>query len=679
MAVSGLQNVSTFAPSLFEIGNRGFTASETENDDNNSIISEQSSDLGEIERERVRQIFQEWMNSGAKGHSNYEFRLKNRSGPQWLGENECERVRIVREWVQMNTKQMNNHGSLRDGFAEVGNRIEQVRDGLEIPYTDIGVRRPIRKLCGRQTLLDLLLRAQSDRKRELHGLSEQRPVSGFAHRNRIQALLRGRFLRNERLILNERPSSVAATELGLLRQRLTVSDLREGFLSKLDNSVSNSVNNDESDSSSTDENYDGNSAVHITSDSESTADENRSLQEFVVQANPILDNDETEQDVLLEENINDVSIINESENVNRYAPLEIYHENYVDEVNGQTNELERNMNEEFDWQENEAEEFLDSAIEIGDGVWQELNSVLFIEWANAEEQDQMQESHEDWPSNSQDLQEAIDSWLDMPSGEVGSSIGRLDTFYFPDEDNNVHSMELRELSSRRRVSGLLRSSFRESLDQVLQSLVERQGHPSGDSEPDNVFSSRLLIEQDEEQLGGDQILALYDDNGRNPFAPSSTLVAGYPPLWNEEFQGVNWPHNSNMQMGTEWEVISGLRIEMARLNQSMNNMESMLEAFIDMQIELQRSVRQEISAALNRSSFSGDASEENRLDDELQWDHIRKGICCMCRDSKIDSLLYRCGHMCTCSKCAENLVQCMGKCPMCRAPAIEVVRAYFIQ
>lgn len=65
-----------------------------------------------------------------------------------------------------------------------------------------------------------------------------------------------------------------------------------------------------------------------------------------------------------------------------------------------------------------------------------------------EEQNHTQEPHDDeWH------EEAIDDWSDTPSGQDDGSIGRVDTFYTPDDDN-VYSIELRELLSRYKLAPL---------------------------------------------------------------------------------------------------------------------------------------------------------------------------------------------------------------------------------
>ncbi|XP_057781876.1 uncharacterized protein LOC131000123 isoform X1 [Salvia miltiorrhiza] len=689
------------------------------------------------------------MNSCPKGHPSYGSNRKNRSW-QCDGDIESKRVRILRERAQNTTQRRSVCASSGEGVAEVRSQTVQVSDGLVINRPEIGARRPLRRLCGRQTLLDLLLKAQSERKRELVSLSEQKPVSDFAHRNRIQALLRGRFLRNGRLVVDERPSSVAATELGYLRQRQTVSDLREGFLSKLEtgsasvnsagsDSCSNDGNKDEAESTCTEGGVTGN---RIAANLEgTTTDGNMNMQELEVQIDeaeePVLVNEGCQGDVSLcaesatsvEESVlviearqdgvrslvdhEHINVTFNDESLLGYAGVncsssELYNENYesisgissVDEVVDGTTGLEGNTNGEFDSHDVsvEAEVYQDPVTEIEESIGQNVNTVAFTDgsrqdrdrsWEerassqsfpgpsgnNVEEQDQMQDSH-DWPNH--DLQEAIDSWLDMPSSEARESVREVDTSYFLDDDN-VNSMELRELFSRRRVSSLLQSSFRESLDQVLQSHVERLGHASVDWELETAsFPSH--IEQDPEQQNGDQFPVPSESAERNPFTQSSTLFEASQQLWNGDLQVTDWArHYLNQQFGTEWEVINELRIDMARLQQRMNDMQGMLEAFMDMQVELQRSLHQEVSAALNRSISSGDAANDNQIHTESQWDHVKRGICCLCQQSKIDSLLYRCGHMCTCTNCAENLIQSQGKCPMCCAPAVEAVRAYFVQ
>ncbi|KAG6384247.1 hypothetical protein SASPL_155949 [Salvia splendens] len=191
----GSENGDAFSPVSYESENQAFSGSDTEHDDDNSVISEQSSELGEVERERVRQIFQGWMNSCPRGDPSYGSKRKNRA-PQCASGIESERVKILWERAENTTQPRSLCTSSGAGAAEFGSQTVHSSGGLVVNHPEIGARRPLRRLCGRQTLHDLLLKTQSERKRELLSLSEQKPVSDFAHRNRIQALLRGRFLRN---------------------------------------------------------------------------------------------------------------------------------------------------------------------------------------------------------------------------------------------------------------------------------------------------------------------------------------------------------------------------------------------------------------------------------------------------------------------------------------------------
>lgn len=160
--------------------------------DRDNSSREPSPDLGDVERERVRQIVRGWMESGISDHSSNVSQPQRSGGPrgEWLGETERERVRIVREWVQMTSQQRGARGSQREEQStRLSSQGDRAHEGSVVDHEEAQpehIRRDMLRLRGRQALLDLLMRIERERQRELQGLLEHRAVSDFAHRNRIQ-------------------------------------------------------------------------------------------------------------------------------------------------------------------------------------------------------------------------------------------------------------------------------------------------------------------------------------------------------------------------------------------------------------------------------------------------------------------------------------------------------------
>ncbi|CAM0148948.1 unnamed protein product [Urochloa decumbens] len=349
------------------------------------------------------------------------------------------------------------------------------------------------------------------------------------------------------------------------------------------------------------------------------------------------------------------------------------------------NEFSQHYEEYSDHSRSSEQDTVSTSSDASGNSMQQQAETTDLPWSREDGHDSvLLHREEEWHVIESREEEPAQYWQSGPSS-FNSTRNR--SFRPPDDD--VYGVELRELLSRHSVSNLLSSGFRESLDQLIRSYVERQEeHDWGELEgqrPSTAGSG--LLNEDRVEIRMDEATRAESSDDAAP-QPSNVLLSDqalFPQQrqWQMQLGHRNWSQQSMRRSEfaqEDWDAIHVLRDELSGVQRGMSSMQQMLEACMEMQIELQRSIKQEVSAALNRSltMHTGEETSSREEEDGSQWKLARKGTCCICCDNQIDSLLYRCGHMCTCSKCASELLHGVGKCPLCRAPIVEVVRAYCI-
>jgi hypothetical protein len=132
---------------------------------------EPTPDNADRDRERVRQIARRLTDTADSPTAAAAAATAN---GEWLGETERQRVRLVREWVQMASQPRDSRAGVRRDEPAAG--ADRDRRG-EPP-----------RLRGRQARLDVISRMARERQRELQGISGYHVVSEFPRRsrNRIQ-------------------------------------------------------------------------------------------------------------------------------------------------------------------------------------------------------------------------------------------------------------------------------------------------------------------------------------------------------------------------------------------------------------------------------------------------------------------------------------------------------------
>lgn len=122
--------------------------------------------------------------------------------------------------------------------------------------------------------------------------------------------------------------------------------------------------------------------------------------------------------------------------------------------------------------------------------------------------------------------------------------------------------------------------------------------------------------------------------------------------------------------------------ELAALKAQMQEMKNMMKVSFDLQLDIQRAIRQEVAAGLAAAMASNGTNQAETSSLPSMTQVPRRSVpvsdthCLICLDNFSDSVLYQCGHMCVCFPCGRHLMDRGSKCPVCRAPIRDIIRAY---
>ncbi|KAM7271179.1 hypothetical protein ACFE04_030393 [Oxalis oulophora] len=267
--------------------------------------------------------------------------------------------------------------------------------------------------------------------------------------------------------------------------------------------------------------------------------------------------------------------------------------------------------------------------------------------------------------------------------------------------------EIRKLLERRTVSSFLSSDFRSRMDQLMMCRVQQQNYLDEYQEEDetevnsedrvrlltsflqhhlnplgsstnqqeeeqqhheeavqeaerNVVAQQMedraeeqIIEEEESEamLDGEEA-SQYQEATSNYFDQSSSIHPS--PYFYQDSQ------LSSNQPSTEMELIYNLRGHIEQLQSEMSELRKCMMSCMEMQAKMQQTIMQNFHS--EKKSSINNAPPKRK--------------CKVCYEMEVDSVLYRCGHMCTCLKCAQELQTSTGKCPICRAPIDDVVRVF---
>lgn len=588
------------------------------------------------------------------------------------------------------------------------------------------------KIRGRQAFNDLLLQMEQERHRELGWLGERQAVSKFSQRGRIQSLLRLRFLHRSMAFEDQqRPRSSQSTTScngDRSQQGSTIMHLRERFSAGVEQATTLS---DSTTPRSTTEMVNSivqrYASVHneLTSDSYQQETSTSNEQESESQVKNLASATREVIEKVHEETyaVSDVSwqgtSLQDSCQQETSTSTEQESEPQVENSASATSEVN--------------EKVLEETCAVSGITWQ--GTRLLIQIFDPPETSETTPPLNDWDEN--EIGEEGEEYFEQINYDWFSDIARPRSYwedkrkarYEEKLGTSSDNDEIRQLLERGTVSNFLASDLRDRIDQLMMTHAQRQAsqedeeleedsqermgqlmlsyfqrhlHPAGsqeeeqehEQEQEQELDGRSEVEEtiEEECISEEGSPSSHqymeatdyfdqsspsqhspypfrswnysDDNEVADFCEQAQTTPLHPPLPPQASNQDRRYSSSKSHSSLEMEFVYDLKGHMEQLQREMSELRKSIQSCMEMQMNLQNSWKaREVYPVQGNGKNSPDRRPNKRS-------------CCICYGKQVDSFLYRCGHMCTCLKCAHGLRQGSGKCPICRAPILDVVRAY---
>uniref|UniRef100_A0A0D9WZ52 RING-type domain-containing protein n=1 Tax=Leersia perrieri TaxID=77586 RepID=A0A0D9WZ52_9ORYZ len=212
------------------------------------------------------------------------------------------------------------------------------------------------------------------------------------------------------------------------------------------------------------------------------------------------------------------------------------------------------------------------------------------------------------------------------------------------------------LLESKKVSKSLESDFSNKMNNMLLTILHKQRQQRMIDDFEGYYDESLYWRQNDEPQNTDQGVS------------ASCSLAPVPRL--DIHQQESWQHSSFEHQHHEnhniLEMEVRVRSEMSQVHHEIYELRKLVESCIASQVKIQHSIKEEVCSALREAGLMPSQPDTT----------AKRGSCCICHQTQVDSLLYRCGHMCTCFKCADQLKSSSRSCPICQSPIEDVVRAH---